>query len=225
MGLEAAALGAAAEAGLAVPAVLLVDDGRRLGTAGMVMARVDGETLAPRILRDPSLAGARAVLTRQLAAFLAGLHGLKPGAVPGLAEPDPFGFLDELLADVDDHSPTFELARRWLERHRPASGERAVVHGDLRLGNVIVGEDGLRAVLDWELVHIGDPLEDLAWLCVKAWRFGARPEVAGVGTIDELVDAYEEAGGQPVDRDAFRWWLIQRPSSGASSACGRRPCT
>ena len=66
-----------------------------------------------------------------------------------------------------------------------------------------MAEDGLRAVLDWELVHLGDPLEDLAWLCVKAWRFGARPEAAGLGGVDELLAAYEAAGGGPVDRGAF----------------------
>ena len=84
------------------------------------------------------------------------------------------------------------------------------MHGDLRMGNVIVDERGLAAVIDWELVHVGDPLEDLAWLCVKAWRFGAPLEVGGVGTIDQLVAAYEGAGGRPVDRDAFHWWLVQK---------------
>jgi aminoglycoside phosphotransferase (APT) family kinase protein len=210
MALEAAAIGAAAAAGLAVPAVVLVDDGTLLGTAGMVMSRIEGETLAPRILRDPTLATARSALAGQLGAFTAGLHALKPETVPGLPERDPFAFLDRLGADVEDCSPTFELARRWLERNRPAPTEPVVVHGDLRLGNVIVGEDGLRAVLDWELVHAGDPLEDLAWLCVKAWRFGAAPEAAGVGTLEELFAAYEQAGGRPVDRDAFRWWLVEK---------------
>ena len=85
-----------------------------------------------------------------------------------------------------------------------------VVHGDLRLGNVIVDEHGLAAVIDWELVHLGDPLEDLAWACVKAWRFGAPLEVGGLGTIDELVGAYESAGGRRVDRQALHWWLVEK---------------
>ena len=78
------------------------------------------------------------------------------------------------------------------------------------MGNVIVDGDGLAAVIDWELVHLGDPVEDLAWLCVKAWRFGEPLEVGGVGTVDQLIDAYEAAGGRPVDRDAFHWWLVQK---------------
>jgi len=75
---------------------------------------------------------------------------------------------------------------------------------------VIVGPSGLAAVIDWELVHRGDPLEDLAWLCLKAWRFGEPLEVGGLGTVDELVAAYEAAGGRPVDRAALHWWLVAK---------------
>ena len=210
MGLEAAAMRAAAEAGLAVPEVVAVDDGRRLGTAGMVMARVDGETLPRRILREPGFAEARAALAAQLGRFMAGLHRIPTAAVPGLPEPDPLGYLEEMYAEVEDVSPTFDAALRWLARNRPVGQVRAVVHGDLRLGNVIVGPDGLRAVIDWELAHVGDPVEDLAWACVKAWRFGAAPEAAGVGTIDDLLAAYEEAGGSPVERAVFDWWLVEK---------------
>jgi hypothetical protein len=174
------------------------------------MTRVAGETLARRILREPRFAAARGLLVGQLASFLAGLHRLPLESVPGLAEIDPLAFVVELYDQVEDVSPTFDAALRWLERHRPGRSATTIVHGDFRLGNVIVAEDGLRAVLDWELVHLGDPLEDLAWLCVKAWRFGAGPAAAGVGTVDELLSAYEAAGGGPVDRGAFRWWLVQK---------------
>ena len=83
-----------------------------------------------------------------------------------------------------------------------------MVHGDFRNGNLIVGPDGLRAVLDWELAHRGDPLEDLGWLCVRAWRFGAEPRVGGFGSVDELVGAYEATAGEVVDRDALHWWEV-----------------
>ncbi len=207
---EAAAISACAAAGLAVPGVMAVDDGARLGTPGLVMTRVAGETVARRILREPRFAAARGVLVGQLASFLAGLHRLPPGTVPGLAEMDPLAFIVDLYTQVEDVSPTFDTALRWLERHRPDRSATTIVHGDFRLGNVIVAEDGLRAVLDWELVHLGDPLEDLAWLCVKAWRFGAGPEAAGVGTVDELLAAYEAAGGAPVDGAVFDWWLVEK---------------
>ena len=70
-----------------------------------------------------------------------------------------------------------------------------MVHGDFRLGNLMVDGDGLAAVLDWELAHLGDPMEDLGWFCVKAWRFGAEPPVAGLGRYEDLFDAYDAAGG------------------------------
>ncbi len=84
-----------------------------------------------------------------------------------------------------------------------------LVHGDFRMGNLIVDDSGLAAVLDWELTHIGEAYEDLAWLCIRAWRFGA-PETlgaGGLGSVEAFLRAYEEASGTAVDREAFRWWL------------------
>jgi hypothetical protein len=104
--------------------------------------------------------------------------------------------------------PAFELAFRWLGENRPPRSAQGVVHGDFRNGNLIVGAGGIRAVLDWELAHLGDPLEDLGWLCVKAWRFGSPLPVGGFGTVEQLVGAYEAAGGTRVDPDALRWWEV-----------------
>jgi hypothetical protein len=114
------------------------------------------------------------------------------------------GVLDSL---AQPH-PVFELALRWLADHRPAPRPATLVHGDFRLGNLIIGPDGLRAVLDWELPHIGNPVEDLGWLCVRAWRFGGALPVAGVGTREALLAAYEQAGGSPVDPEELRWWEV-----------------
>ena len=197
-------------AGLRVPDVLLDDDGTGLGTAGLVMRHVDGETIARRILRDDAYAEARRVLVRDLAHFLAGLHALDPAEVPGLEPRDPLEDSQARDERGEDRSPVFDNARAWLLAHRPASTAEVVVHGDLRLGNVIVDEHGLAAAIDWELVQLGDPLQDLAYLCLKAWRFGGPGEAAGLGTVDELLTTYEAAGGRPVDRDAFHWWLVER---------------
>jgi aminoglycoside phosphotransferase (APT) family kinase protein len=52
--------------------------------------------------------------------------------------------------------------------------------------------------------------EDLAWFCIRAWRFGA-PEslgAGGLGSIEEFLDAYEDASGTTVDRETMRWWLV-----------------
>ena len=210
MRLEADAMRACGRAGLAVPEVLLDDDGTMLGTAGLVMSRVDGETLARKILRDDKFAAARANLVGDLGRFLAGLHAIDPAEAPGAADYDALAQYWDAYQGVDDVSPTFDRAYEWLIANRPPRTATTIVHGDLRLGNLIVHERGLAAAIDWELVHVGDPLEDLGWLCVKAWRFGAPLEVGGLGTIDELVAAYEAAGGRAVDRAALHWWLVAK---------------
>jgi aminoglycoside phosphotransferase (APT) family kinase protein len=212
--LEAAAQRAAAAAGMPVPAVLCAsDDPSALGCQYLISARVPGETIPRRILRalraEPSAGEARGRLLAQCTAALAALHAADPGGVPGLPADDPLTLCRDLMDALGQPSAVFEIALRWLASHRPASRGSAVVHGDFRLGNLIVDSSGLAAVLDWELVHRGDPLEDLGWFCVRAWRFGedARP-AGGLGSIEEFVAGYERAAGATVDRDALRWWRV-----------------
>ena len=208
MDLERRLLDACHHAGLAVPEVVASDDGRVLGTAGLVMARVAGETLARRIQRDDEFVEARTRLATQCGEFLAGLQRIPVGEIAGLPDIDQLEHFRARWRELDDVSPTFELAFRWLDAHRPTAHTPVIVHGDFRLGNLIVDPDGLAAVLDWELAHAGDPIEDLGWLCVKAWRFRGERAVAGVGDLDDLIDAYSSAGGCHVDRDDLRWWLV-----------------
>jgi aminoglycoside phosphotransferase (APT) family kinase protein len=207
MSREARAINAARAAGLAVPEVLLCTDEPGLwGSAGLVMRRVAGETIARRILRDDAYRRAREVLAGQLGAFAAGLHALDPP--DGLPALDPLPGLRAALEASGQPSPVFELALRTLEAGRPQPRTPVIVHGDLRLGNLIVGPDGLRAVIDWELVHTGSPAEDLGWLCVKAWRFGSGQPAAGLGSREELLAAYRAAGGADIGLDELRWWEI-----------------
>jgi aminoglycoside phosphotransferase (APT) family kinase protein len=203
---EARALSLAAGAGLAVPELLFMSEGPGLGTAGMVMRRMPGETIARRILRDDAFGRAREVLVGQLGEFAAGLHAIEPPA--DFPRPDPVAELTATLATFDDHSPVFDLAIGRLMAEQPPQREPVLLHGDLRLGNVIVGADGLRAVLDWELTHLGNPAEDLGWLCVKAWRFGADPPAAGLGSRGQLLAAYRAAGGADISVAELRWWEI-----------------
>lgn len=215
-GREAALLREAAAQGVPVPEVVAasVDGVGRLEPAGevpeeWVLARhVDGETLGRRILRDDAFAVARSRLTAQCGEALAGIHRMRPDGIPGLAEMYPSARYRQVLDALGEPHPVFELALRWLAGHRPPRRTPALVHGDFRLGNLIVDADGLRAVLDWELPHLGNPVEDLGWLCVRAWRFGGELPVAGVGTREELLAAYEGAGGTSVDPDELRWWEV-----------------
>lgn len=203
---EARALTLAAAAGLAVPELLFTSAGPGLGAPGMVMRRVAGETIARRILRDEQYGPARELLVGQLGAFAAGLHAIEPPA--GFPNPDPVAELTATLATFDAHSPVFDLAIDRLTAKPPPPRDPVLLHGDLRLGNVIVGADGLRAVLDWELTHLGSPAEDLGWLCVKAWRFGAGPAAAGLGSRGDLLAAYRAAGGADISVDELHWWEL-----------------
>jgi len=209
MALEARALAAAAGAGVPVPRILASgDDDAALESPYIVMERIDGETIPRRILREEAYAGARQVLAAQCGQVLARIHRVDPDAVGGLDRTDPLGRFREALDVLGEPHPAFELGLRWLDANRPPPGPAGVVHGDFRNGNLIVGPEGIRAVLDWELVHAGDPLEDLGWLCVRAWRFGVDRPVGGFGDYDDLIGAYEEESGTRVDRAALRWWEV-----------------
>ncbi len=204
---EAALMRAAGAAGVPSPAVVAAGDGDGpLGAEFVVMERVEGETIPRRVLRDPTLAEARAGLAVRCGEILAAVHRIPPEDVPGLDAADQFDTWRAVLEATGRPQPALEFALRRLEQDRPPARHTTVVHGDFRNGNLIIGQDGVRAVLDWELAHLGDPMEDLGWLCVKAWRFGAEPPVGGFGTYEQLVDGYERASGTTVDRAALRWW-------------------
>jgi aminoglycoside phosphotransferase (APT) family kinase protein len=207
--LESGLLAAAARAGVPVPKLVASGDGdAELGAAFVVVDFVEGETIPRRILRDEGLAGARGRLAGQCGEILAAIHRIPPGDVPGLAGGDQVEQLRGLLDHLGQPHPAFELGLRWLAANRPPRSAEGVVHGDFRNGNLIVGPDGVRAVLDWELAHLGDPMEDLGWLCVKAWRFGSPLPVGGFGEVDDLVEAYERASGRRVEREVLHWWEV-----------------
>ena len=206
---EAGLLRAAASAGVPVaPVVAASDDGAIAGTPFLVMGRVEGETIARRLLRDDEFEVARSRLVGQCAAAMAAVHAVPTSATGHLEVQEPISQLRGLIDLLGEPHPAFELGLRWLEQHRPPEVEPTLVHGDFRLGNLMVDEDGLAAVLDWELAHLGDPMEDLGWLCVRAWRFGSDLPVAGVGEYAELLAAYESASGATVDPDVVHWWEV-----------------
>ena len=212
LGAEARLMQLAYDAGVPSPRVLHVltpDDD--LGT-GFVMARVEGETIARKILRDAEFADARPKLARQLGRIAATIHGLPREKLPELRRLTATTEIAELAREyrsLNWPKPVFELALRWLSAHDPGPPEQeTLVHGDFRHGNLIIGPDGVRAVLDWELAHIGDPMEDLGWICVNSWRFGEIDKpVGGFGSREELFAGYE-ASGRKVDADRVKFYEV-----------------
>jgi aminoglycoside phosphotransferase (APT) family kinase protein len=210
---EARLLVAAAEKGVPVPAVRHVcepEDG--IGHA-FIMGFVEGETLGGRIVRQPQFEHARTFLARQCGEVIAKIHTIDPAAFPNLRHQTPRELIEQYHATYKASGwprPVIDLAFRWLfDNCPPDPKEMKLVHGDFRNGNLMIGEDGVRAVLDWEIAHVGDPMEDLGWICTASWRFGQMDKpVGGFGEREDLWAGYEAAGGAPVSRDHALWWEV-----------------
>ncbi|WP_281914903.1 phosphotransferase family protein [Caldimonas thermodepolymerans] len=191
-----------------VLSVLREDDG--IGR-GYVMERVAGEANSRRILRDERYAQAREQLAFQCGQALARFHRVALDRLPALRRGqarEEVAYYRRRHATVGTPRPVFELAFQWLERHLPETPVAdALVHGDFRNGNILVDEQGLRAILDWEIAHFGDPMEDLGWMCVNSWRYGRELPVGGFGTREQLFAGYEAAGGT-VDPQRVRFWEV-----------------
>ncbi|NVN84456.1 MAG: phosphotransferase family protein [Rhodopseudomonas sp.] len=222
---EAVLMRLAHDAGIPSPRVLhVLEPGDELGI-GFIMQRVEGETIPRKILRDETFAAARPKLARQLGEILAGIHGLPLPQLPELRRMTAASEIAELARDYRGFNwprPVFELALRWLSDHDPGPSARVtLVHGDFRHGNLIIGPDGVRAVLDWELAHLGDPMEDLGWVCVNSWRFGEIDKpVGGLGTREELFAGYESARGDRVDPERVKFWEVMGTLRWGVMCCG-----
>jgi aminoglycoside phosphotransferase (APT) family kinase protein len=213
---EFALLGVAADAGVCVPQVYCRGRVGETGENFYVMDRLRGDAIARKLLRDQAYAETRERLPAELARSLARVHSIDP-ADPRLASLGEDGNGDEItryrellaLAAPGHPMPTLAFGARWLERHRPPTTRRAVVHGDFRIGNVMFDESGLTGVLDWELAHMGDPMEDVGWLAVRAWRFGGNDKpIGGLCSREVFWDHYEREGGEAIDPKIARYWEI-----------------
>ena len=206
-------LHAAFRAGVRAPEVLFeLAPADGLGEA-YVMRRIGGTAIARKLLRDPPYATARGLIAGQLGEILARIHAVDRKDLPPLAHreaADHIASLRRQLDLLDQPQPVFELALSWLDRRKPApAAEPVLVHGDYRTGNYLADETGVTAILDWEGAHLGDPVEDLGWLCVKSWRFGSVDKPAGgFGHREELWSAYRRAGGGTVDPARAHWWEV-----------------
>jgi aminoglycoside phosphotransferase (APT) family kinase protein len=221
---EAVLMQRVCDAGVPSPRVLhVLQPQEELGT-GFIMERVEGETIPRKILRDDAFAEARPKLARQLGKVLAMIHGLDLTGLPELRRMTASQEIAELERDYrsfDWLRPVFELALRWLRDRDPGPPQQmTLVHGDFRHGNLMIGPHGVRAVLDWELAHVGDPMEDLGWICVNSWRFGEIDKpVGGFGTREELFAGYEATGCR-VDVDRVMFWEVMGTLRWGVMCCG-----
>jgi aminoglycoside phosphotransferase (APT) family kinase protein len=199
--------------GFPVPEPVFAYDSGDDMAPGYVCAFVEGETMPKTLLHSPALAHVRRLLAAQCGRLLARLHQMPFEQFSFLADrPDS---IDPVLAQRDRFDsygggrPAIELGLRWLERNRPRPAPPVLLHGDFRVGNLMVSSAGITAVLDWECAHLGSPFEDLGWLCTRAWRFD-RPDLAvgGLDTTAPLFEAYESESGMRVDADAVRYWAV-----------------
>jgi len=205
---EAELLRAARLRGVPVPDVVATGDANGpFGRPYLLTSFVQGEVLPQKVLRDPRLSQALSGLAGEAGRALAEIHRIEPNG-SGLARSDPVTSARTVLDQLAETRPVLELALLWLDERRPESPAPVVVHGDFRLGNLIVDPAGLRAVVDWELAHLGDPLEDVAWAAIRAWRFDRHRPPDVFPDERAWIAAYEDARGACLDRDAYRWWAV-----------------
>jgi aminoglycoside phosphotransferase (APT) family kinase protein len=213
---EVRVLGAAVAAGVRTPeARWFGRDLLREGSNAYFMDWVDGEAIGRRVTKSPQLAAARERLPAELARELAHIHTVTPANAPKLFTQPPGDPVRDLLLrmremlDRVDPRPAIELGLRWLEKNAPKSSEVTLVHGDFRVGNFMVGPDGLHAILDWEFARWGTPAEDLAWVAVRDWRFGTVDKpIGGIAERAPFYEAYERESGRKVDRDEVHYWEV-----------------
>ena len=221
IGAEAGVRTLTREHGVPVPEVVAwSEDSSWVGGPFFLSERIDGETVPRQVLRLVEAEGIGETVVRQLGDAMARLHGIDPNEAPpdllqvGAGDPaeQSLAGLTAITGILLEPRPTLRLGLKWLERHLPPptpDQNRSLVHTDIRNGNLIIGPDGLRAVLDWEGTRAGgDPMEDVAWMALRMWRFrNDDREIGGFAGLPPLVEAYEAAGGT-FDAERFRWWKV-----------------
>ena len=172
------------------------------GHEAFAMERVRGETIGRRIVRDPP-----AGLPVQLAEQLARIHSIEP--LDFLPRGDAIARFYDELDSVGEPHPAIEYGLAWVRERLKAPDAPTFCHGDFRVGNFAVDADGLVSVLDWEFAHVGDPVGDVAWPIVRAWRFGANERrLGGVGEVEPYLERYNELTGRGVTLEELDVWEV-----------------
>ena len=207
--IEYAAIAAFYGTPVPVPEPLFLEPGDRLGGPAFIMREVPGVHAAGLFDIDP-YGDARETAGRDLFTILGNIH-----ATPLLASlpvQTPAQRVDHWAATIDTDAlgpePIVRAGLRWLRANLPPPGATTIVHGDYRSGNVLVDDaNRIRAVVDWEMVHIGNPLEDLAWVCDPLWAHGSDNPASTI-PLEDAIAIWEAASGLTCDPLAFRWWRV-----------------
>jgi aminoglycoside phosphotransferase (APT) family kinase protein len=193
-----------------------------LGGPFFIMDRIPAGQAQPRTLMEPAYEHARPRVARRLYEIMAAIHSLDWSATP-IAKVAVAPPVDRAWAKELDHwervvsenelspQPIARAAIRWLRANPPPPAHHiAVVHGDYRIGNVLYTPQGeIVGVLDWEMAHLGDPIEDLAWSFNESWQWAGKDgRPGGVCTVEEAIAGYERHTARPVDRQALNWWRL-----------------
>lgn len=210
---EAEVIHAAVSYGVTAPEIVgPLIDADDLG-CGFFMQRIAGETLPHKILHEPNFSEALALLSKQCANELAEIHSIDVDILPaGLPIESPQQIVEKLAKRYELYAskiPVFDLALNWLSNNFPTPRPRSLVHGDFRMGNLMINEKGIAGALDWEQAHIGDPVRDIAYLCMPSWRFGNYHKTAGgFGQLEELLAHYCKITGQGIPLKDVNFWMI-----------------
>ena len=198
--------------GAPVPIILAVSKNEEELGDSYIMHFVEGETIARKILRDKEYKQALPLLAYQCGEAIAKVHNVDIDNFSFLPKKPAEDQLEDLYAtyqSFEQPSPVFEYAYLWLKEQDFSNFQESLVHGDFRLGNIIVNGEGLQSIIDWELAHIGNPLQDLGWVCGNSWRFGNNDKVVGgFGELEDLLEGYNSISKLNVNKEMVKCWQV-----------------
>lgn len=208
-------LTAAYDAGVTVPEpVACCTDLSVIGNEFVIMRRMPGIGLGPKVARDLSLGGDRENLAERLGEELAKIHFITPDThrfdfLDAPEHSDSFEAFYRHLDALNEPRSALEWGLRWLSRHRLPKEDPVLAHHDFRTGNYMVDTDGLTAILDWEFAGWAEPHEDIGWFTAMCWRFGNRHLAAGgIGSRQAFYRGYERVSGQKIDPKRVYFWEV-----------------
>jgi len=210
---EAHIIQLAAQTGVPVPHIYTVlETSHPLGES-FVMAFIPGESIPQQWLNASAFSAARKGLAYECGVALAQTHTVDCSKLPQSIKPltlaHRFNGIQRRLQIFGDVSPAMQFGLNWLIDHAPEDVPCVLLHGDFRTGNLLVHEQGLAGILDWELAHQGPPAEDLGYLCAHVWRFGnIEKPVGGFGEYDDLLAGYSSIAGWAPDLKSLKYWEI-----------------